>query len=102
MDDKRPTVAKPSVLHMVQIVFQIGQWAVPAEEIDHQGEEKAAKMDEGQLGALEGKNETAYDEQNPEKVQEQGQDGEVAVNDVQPFAGARRRLAVASCVRVFF
>jgi hypothetical protein len=73
------------VIDPPQIIFQIGQWAVPAEKIKDERKEKSTQMKDGHLWPPPCKEDPKYEKQNPRKMQENGDVGQDTVNHSRPL-----------------
>jgi hypothetical protein len=56
-------------MQIAQVAFQIGQRAVPSEDIENEREEESRHMNQGNLGFSQGKDEPKYEEEDPDKMQ---------------------------------
>jgi hypothetical protein len=72
---KGPAINGFRVILPPQIIFQIGQWAVPAEKIEDERKEKPSQMKEGHLWPSQCKEDPKYEKQNPHKMQDNGELG---------------------------
>ncbi len=73
--DKWASIGGFHIIQPPQIIFQIGQWAVPAEEIKDQRKEKSSQMKDGHLWPSQCKEDSKYEKQNPHKMQDNGEVG---------------------------
>jgi hypothetical protein len=63
------------IIQPPQIVFQIGQWAIPAEKIKDERKEEPSQMKDGHLWPSQRKKDPKYEKQDPDKMQDNGDVG---------------------------